>query len=182
MYIHRGLDKEDVVHKYNGILLNHKKEQNGVIYREVDVPRDCHTEWSKSEETNVLSDMFRLLAEFVSSWVQDRGISFLPTFGWRLPSTTRGCSHSLPCALSQCGYFLTQPAKGISRMNLPGVRPSPMQVTSFRKWHHITLATFYWLGARHRPYLHSGQDITLTQDLKHPGFCPPPGHLLHRIS
>ena len=44
MYIHRGIDKEDVVHKYNGILLNHKKEQNGVIYREVDVPRDCHTE------------------------------------------------------------------------------------------------------------------------------------------
>ena len=26
MSINRGLDKEDVVHKYNGILLNHKKE------------------------------------------------------------------------------------------------------------------------------------------------------------
>ena len=28
MSIHRGMDKEDMVHKYNGILLSHKKEQN----------------------------------------------------------------------------------------------------------------------------------------------------------
>ena len=29
---------------YNGILLSHKKEQNWVICRDVDGPRDCHTE------------------------------------------------------------------------------------------------------------------------------------------
>ena len=28
MFINRGMDKEDVIHKYNGILLSHKKEQN----------------------------------------------------------------------------------------------------------------------------------------------------------
>ena len=28
---------------YNGILLSHKKEQNWVICRDVDGPRDCHT-------------------------------------------------------------------------------------------------------------------------------------------
>ena len=28
MSINRGMDKEDVVHIYNGILLSHKKEQN----------------------------------------------------------------------------------------------------------------------------------------------------------
>ena len=28
MSINRGLDKEDVVHIYNGILLNHKEERN----------------------------------------------------------------------------------------------------------------------------------------------------------
>ena len=38
-----------MVHIYNGILLSHKKEQNWVICRDVDGPRDCHTEWSKSE-------------------------------------------------------------------------------------------------------------------------------------
>ena len=38
------MDKEDAVHIYNGILLSHKKEQNWVIYRDVDGPRDCHTE------------------------------------------------------------------------------------------------------------------------------------------
>ena len=39
-----GMDKEDVVHIYNGILLGHKKERNWVIYRDVDGPRECHTE------------------------------------------------------------------------------------------------------------------------------------------
>ena len=44
MPIDRGMDEEDVVHLYNGILLSHKKEQNRVICRDVDGPRDCHTE------------------------------------------------------------------------------------------------------------------------------------------
>ena len=43
------MDKEDVAHIYNGILLSHKKERNWVICSEVDGPRGCHTEWSKSE-------------------------------------------------------------------------------------------------------------------------------------
>ena len=42
--INRGMDKEDVVHIYNEILLSHKKERNWVICRDVDGPRECHTE------------------------------------------------------------------------------------------------------------------------------------------
>ena len=38
------MDKEDVVHIYNRILLSHKKEQNWVICRDVEGPRECHTE------------------------------------------------------------------------------------------------------------------------------------------
>ena len=49
MPINRWMDKEDVVHIYNGILLSHKKEWNWVICRDMDGSRDCHTEWSKSE-------------------------------------------------------------------------------------------------------------------------------------
>ena len=45
----RGMDKEDVVHIYNGILLSHKKELNNVICINMDGPRDCHTEWSMSD-------------------------------------------------------------------------------------------------------------------------------------
>ena len=48
------MDKEDV-HIYNGILLSHKKEWNWVICRDVDGPRDCHTEWSKSEREKQIS-------------------------------------------------------------------------------------------------------------------------------
>ena len=40
---------------YNGILLGHKKEWNNVICRDVDGPRDCHTEWSKSEGEKQIS-------------------------------------------------------------------------------------------------------------------------------
>ena len=42
------MDKEDVAHIYNGILLSQEKQQNLVICSEVDGPRDCHTERSKS--------------------------------------------------------------------------------------------------------------------------------------
>ena len=50
-----GMDKEGVVHIYNGILLGHKKEQNWVICRDVAGSRDCHTEWSKSEREKQIS-------------------------------------------------------------------------------------------------------------------------------
>ena len=49
MSINRRMDKEDVAHIYSGILLSHKKERNCAICRDVDGPRDCHTEGSKSE-------------------------------------------------------------------------------------------------------------------------------------
>ena len=49
MSIDRWMDKEDVAHIYNGILLSHNKKRNWVICSEMDGPRDCHTEWSKSE-------------------------------------------------------------------------------------------------------------------------------------
>ena len=40
--IDRGMDKEDVVHIDNGILLSHKKELNNVICSNMDGPRDYH--------------------------------------------------------------------------------------------------------------------------------------------
>ena len=42
------MDKEDMVHLNNGILLSHKK-WNCVICIDMDGPRDCLTEWSKSQ-------------------------------------------------------------------------------------------------------------------------------------
>ena len=43
MSINKGTEKEDAIHIYNGILLNHRKEQNSAIRRDVDGPRGCHT-------------------------------------------------------------------------------------------------------------------------------------------
>ena len=50
MSIDRRTDKEDMVHIYNGILLSHKKEQNNAICNNIDGPRYCHTELSKSDK------------------------------------------------------------------------------------------------------------------------------------
>ena len=47
MSIHRGLDKEDVVHIYKGIL--HKYKWNNITCN-MGRPRDYHTKWSKSEK------------------------------------------------------------------------------------------------------------------------------------
>ena len=55
MPIDRQMNKEDVVHIYNGILLSHSKERNLVIYRDMDASSDCHTEWSKSESERQIS-------------------------------------------------------------------------------------------------------------------------------
>ena len=43
MSIDRGMDKEDVVHTRNGILLSHKKEQDNAICKNMDDTRDYHT-------------------------------------------------------------------------------------------------------------------------------------------
>ena len=49
MSINRGVDKEDVIYTYNGILFSYKKEWNNVICNNMDGPRDCHTKWSQTE-------------------------------------------------------------------------------------------------------------------------------------
>ena len=44
------MNKEGVVYKYNRILLSHKKGWIWISCSEMDEPRACYTEWSKSEE------------------------------------------------------------------------------------------------------------------------------------
>ena len=55
MSIDRGMDKEDVVHIYNRILLSHKKEWNNAICSNMDGPSDYHTKWSKSDTGRQMS-------------------------------------------------------------------------------------------------------------------------------
>ena len=49
------MGKEVVVHIQNEILLSHKKEQIWVSCTEVDEPRACYMEWSKSEREKQIS-------------------------------------------------------------------------------------------------------------------------------
>ena len=49
------MDKEDVLHIYNGILISHKKLQNNAICSNMDGSRDFHTEWNKSDTERQIS-------------------------------------------------------------------------------------------------------------------------------
>ena len=51
----RWMDKEDVVHIYNGILLSHKR--NNAICSNMDATRDYHTKWSQSERERQIYDI-----------------------------------------------------------------------------------------------------------------------------
>ena len=42
MFINKEMDKEDLVHICNGILLSHKKQDNAIC--NMNSTRDCHTE------------------------------------------------------------------------------------------------------------------------------------------
>ena len=58
------MDKEDVAHIYNGILLNHKK-WNNAICSDMDQPRDCYTARSKSEsERQILYNIAYMNLEY----------------------------------------------------------------------------------------------------------------------
>ena len=55
MSIDRGMDKEDMVHIYNGILLGCRKEWNIAICNNRDGLRDYYTKWSKSSRERQIS-------------------------------------------------------------------------------------------------------------------------------
>ena len=55
MSIDRWMNKENVVNTYNRILISHKKEQNNAFCRDMDGPRDWHTEWSNSDRKRQIS-------------------------------------------------------------------------------------------------------------------------------
>ena len=46
----KRMDKEDVVHIYNGMLLNYNEEWNNAICSNMDRPRDDHTKGSQKEK------------------------------------------------------------------------------------------------------------------------------------
>ena len=48
------MDKEDVVHVYNAILLSHKKEQNFAMCSNMDELGGHHAKWAKTEKTNTV--------------------------------------------------------------------------------------------------------------------------------
>ena len=66
-------------HTHDGILLNHKREWNWVSYSEVDEPRVCYTEWSKTkrEKYCILTHIYGILKNGTDEPVCRAGIEVL---------------------------------------------------------------------------------------------------------
>ena len=65
MSIDRWMDKEDVVHIYSGILLNHKK-WNNIICRNLEGCRDYHLKWDKPDREKKSYDISYMI--FFDIW------------------------------------------------------------------------------------------------------------------
>ena len=68
------IDKEDVVY-----ILSHKKEQNNAICSKMDGPRDCHTEWDKSDRERLISYDISYMWDVKKKWYQ---WSYLQNRNW----------------------------------------------------------------------------------------------------
>ena len=81
MSLDRGMDKEDVVHIYNGILLGHKKEWYSAIYSNMDGSRDYHTKWNKSDRERQMSyeiiNMWNLIKNDMRTYKTEQTQRFL---------------------------------------------------------------------------------------------------------
>ena len=74
MLIDRWMDKEGMVHIYNGILLSHKKKWNKAICSNMCTTRGYHINWNKSEK-----DKYHMVYLYIDSkiwhkwtWLQNR--------------------------------------------------------------------------------------------------------------
>ena len=65
VFTERWMDREDVVHIYNGILLGHKIGWNSAICSNRVGSRDDHTKWSRSERERHITYAYRLKCDTV---------------------------------------------------------------------------------------------------------------------
>ena len=122
MSINRGMDKEVVVHIYNGILPRYKKEWIWLSSREVDELRACYTEWSKSErekyinvyiygiekkgteepicregrETDPEKDLWTKLGEGVVGWIENVALRYIQYSVWDRQLVESCCASGSP--------------------------------------------------------------------------------------
>ena len=62
------MDKEDVVHIYNGILLSNKNKQDHATCGNMDGPRYCHTEWNKLDTERQIPYDYHLHVGSKNKW------------------------------------------------------------------------------------------------------------------
>jgi len=72
MSINRAMNKEDMVHIYNGILLSHKKEWNNAICSNLDGSRDYYTKWSQRQISYYITNMWNLIKNDTNELIYKR--------------------------------------------------------------------------------------------------------------
>ena len=115
MSIRREVDKEDVVHIHNGMLLSNKKEQNNTIFSSPDGPKDCHTNRSKVRHRKISVIWHRLYVESKKKgcfWVAKSHLTLCaPTYCSPPGSSIHGISQAgiLECVVISFSRGSSQP-------------------------------------------------------------------------
>ena len=71
MSIDGWMDKEDVAYTYNGVLLGNQKEWNLAICNYVDVTREYHSKWNKTER-QIPEDLTYMWNFKTNKWVTNK--------------------------------------------------------------------------------------------------------------
>ena len=130
------VDKDDMVHIYNGILLSHKKERNNASCSNMDGSRDRHTEWSKPEK-----DKYHILLMCLRA----KSLQLRPTLWDPMDCIPPGSSvHESPGKNTGTGYHALPPGD----LPNPGIKPTPLTSPALAGRFFTTSATWeapYWL-------------------------------------
>ena len=112
MPINRWMDKDNMVHIYNGILLIYKKEWNCAICRDVDGPRDCQSKVSQKEKNKYCISSVQSLSCIqlsMTPWTAARHASLSITSSGVHPNPCPSCRWCHPAISSSVITFSSCP-------------------------------------------------------------------------
>ena len=137
----RGMDKDDVVLIYNGILLSHWKEWNNAICSNMDGSRDYHTKLSKSDRERQISydtaymwNLKKKWYKWSKRWVTEQGGGWIWRGEWRIGPFS--CLHPIP---ERTFHWVLWPIPSLtSSVDSPKATPLP-GITSQINYLHSSL-------------------------------------------
>ena len=134
-----------VVRIYSRILLSHRENWNLIICRDVDEPRVCHTEWSKSEKEKQRLCFYsiKLHASFTSQHIMSTVVLSCFSHAWLFTALwTVACRAPLSMGFSRQEYWSGLPCPPSGALPDPGIEPTSLKSPALAGGFFTTSATW----------------------------------------